>query len=50
MNNFIFSFVDGGWIKQSIKIDSYGKVLLKKVKMTQFEKENGYSEALLSLQ
>lgn len=49
MNDFIFSFVNGEWIKQSVKIDEFGAVFFKKVKMTDFEKENGYSETLLSL-
>lgn len=49
MNNFIFSLVNGEWVKLLIKLGDNGAVSFKKVKMTQFEKENGYSEALLSL-
>lgn len=50
MNNFIFTLVNGEWVKQIIKIDSDGHALFKKVTMTEFERENGYSETLLSLQ
>lgn len=49
MNNFVFTLINGEWVKQSIKKDGHGKVILKKVKMTKFEKENGYSETLLPL-
>lgn len=49
MNDFIFSLINGEWVKQSVEIQVNGSVLLRSVKMTQFEKENGYSESLLSL-
>jgi hypothetical protein len=49
MNNFIFSLINGEWVKQSVKIQVDGSVLLRHVKMTEFERQNGYSENLLSL-